>query len=292
MFTVSDVSSRAAERTDIRVPASSGTRAVPIALVGIAVPTLVGWGVLFAEAVRRGGGADAFLEALCTPAAIADAASLADAAAALAVSIGLWVAMAIAMMLPTASALVVGYAEKAEAAAARGVRAVSPLVVAAGYLAVWIGLSVVVAIAQTGVSLAFARLAPPDALLGILGGAALGAAGLYQFTSFKRACLVAVGAPFRRRDPDFVTRRADVFRLGRDQGLACVGCCWAMMAVLVVLGAMNLVWMALFSAIMAAEKTIATEKAANLVGAGLIAAGLAVSVQAVGLEAVSAYFAR
>ncbi|WP_349367449.1 DUF2182 domain-containing protein [Salinarimonas sp.] len=267
-------------------------RPVPVALVSISVLTLIGWAVLFMEAVRRGGGADAFLEALCTPAAVLEAPSLAAALSAVAISIGLWIAMSVAMMLPTASALLVGYAEKAEDARAAGLRAVSPLVLGAGYLVVWIGLSVVVAVAQTAVSAGFAAVELPDRLLGVLGGAALGAAGLYQFTAFKLSCLVAVGAPFRPQASGWLASRRAVFRLGLAQGARCVGCCWAMMAVLVVLGAMNLVWMAVFSAIMAAEKTIATERAAKIVGAGLIAAGFALSLDAVGgLEAVGRYLA-
>ncbi|MGJ3263666.1 MAG: DUF2182 domain-containing protein [Salinarimonas sp.] len=264
-------------------------RPVPVALVSIGTLTLVGWAILLLEAVRRGGGVDAFLEALCTPAAVLEAPSLAGALSALAISVAMWIAMSVAMMLPTASALLVGYAEKAEGARAAGRRAVSPLVLGAGYLAVWVALSIIVALLQTGVSVAFASAALPERLAGVLGGAALGAAGLYQFTAFKRSCPVAVGTPFRARTEGLLESPRAVFRLGLEQGVRCVGCCWAMMAVLVVLGAMNLVWMAAFSAIMAAEKLVATERAANIVGAGLIAAGLALSIDAVGLAPIAAY---
>ncbi|MGP9818866.1 copper chaperone [Salinarimonas sp. NSM] len=267
-------------------------RPVPVALFSIGTLTLVGWAILFFEAIRRGGGADAFLEALCTPAAVLEAPSLAGALAALGVSIAMWIAMSVAMMLPTASALLVGYAEKAEAARAAGRPAVSPMVVGAGYLAVWVALSILVALLQTGVSIGFAAAELPERLAGVLGGAALGAAGLYQFTAFKLSCLVAVGAPFRARPEGWLASPRAVFRLGVEQGVRCVGCCWAMMAVLVLLGAMNLVWMAVFSAIMAAEKLVATPRAAQIVGAGLLAAGLALSVEAIGLAPIAAYLAR
>ncbi|GGK48394.1 DUF2182 domain-containing protein [Salinarimonas ramus] len=267
-------------------------RPVPVALVSIAALTLMGWSILFWEAIRRGGGADAFLEALCTPAAVLAAPSLAGALSALALSIGMWIAMSVAMMLPTASALVVGYADRAETARAAGERAVSPLVLGAGYLSVWIAVSVVVALVQTGVSVAFATVDMPERIVGVLGGAALGAAGLYQFTAFKLSCLVAVGSPFAGREEGWLSRPRAVYALGLRQGAACVGCCWAMMAVLALLGAMNLVWMAVFSAIMAAEKLVATERAATIVGTGLIAAGVALSVMAVGPEAITDYLAR
>ncbi|WP_372423280.1 DUF2182 domain-containing protein [Salinarimonas chemoclinalis] len=267
-------------------------RPVPVAIVSIGALTLVGWAILLVEAIRRGGGADAFLEALCTPAAVLEAPSLAGALSALGISVAMWIAMSVAMMLPTASALLVGYAEKAEAARTAGSPAVSPMLVGAGYLAVWVVLSILVALLQTGVSIAFASADLPDRLAGVLGGAALGAAGLYQFTAFKLSCLVAIGAPFRARPEGWLASPRAVFRLGLEQGVRCVGCCWAMMAVLVVLGAMNLVWMAVFSAIMAAEKLAATPRAAKIVGAGLLAAGLALSLDAVGLAPIVAYLGR
>lgn len=281
--------SRAADPVGTIAP-RAWARPVPVALVSIGALTLLGWAVLLAEAVRRGGGAGAFLEALCSPAAVLAAPSLAGAASALAISTAMWIAMSVAMMLPTASALLVGYAEKAQDARAQGRPAVSPLVLGAGYLAVWIGLSIVVALGQTAASVAFASVALPREMAAVLGGAALGAAGLYQFTAFKRACLVAIGSPFGRGDAWMASPRA-VFRLGLAQGARCVGCCWAMMAVLVALGAMNLVWMAVFSLVMAVEKIVATDRIATLVGIGLLLAGLALSLDAVGLSAVLGYLA-
>jgi len=281
--------SRAADPAGTVTP-RAWERPVPVALVSIGALTLLGWAVLFVEAVRLGGGAGAFLEALCSPAAVLAAPSLAGAAAALAVSIAMWIAMSVAMMLPTASALLVGYAEKAQDARARGVRAVSPLVLGAGYLAVWVGLSIVVAIAQTAASVAFQSAALPPAMAAVLGGAALGAAGLYQFTAFKRACLVAIGSPFAR-DAGWLESPRAVFRLGLAQGARCVGCCGAMMAVLVALGAMNIVWMAVFSLVMAVEKIVATDRIATLVGIGLLLAGFALSLNALGVSAIVGYLA-
>lgn len=264
-------------------------RPMPVALVSIAVLTLVGWAVLLAEALARGGGVDAFMEALCAPAAILEARSLGEALSEMGRAIAMWIAMAVAMMLPTASALIVGYAEHAEAERATGRRAVSPLVLAAGYLVVWIGIAIVVAIAQTGVSVLLAGAPLPEASVAVLGGLALGAAGLYQFTAFKLSCLVAIGSPFARLSEGWMGRRAAVFRVGLAQGWRCVLCCWAMMGVLVLLGAMNLVWMAVFSVIMAAEKTHASPWAARIVGAGLLAAGIALPVWAIGPSAIAAH---
>ncbi len=126
----------------------------------------------------------------------------------------------------------------------------------------------------------------------MLGGTALGLAGLYQFTAFKLSCLVAVASPFRTDDTAWIESPKAVFRLGLAQGVRCVGCCWAMMAVLVALGAMNLVWMAVFSAIMAAEKLAGTPRAAQIVGAGLLAGGVGLSLQAVGVAPLLGYLAR
>ena len=70
-----------------------------------------------------------------------------------------------------------------------------------------------------------------------------------------------------------------------------MGCCGAMMAVLVALGAMNIVWMAVFSLVMAVEKIVATDRIATLVGIGLLLAGFALSLNALGVSAIVGYLA-
>lgn len=79
----------------------------------------------------------------------------------------------------------------------------------------------------------------------------LAAAGLYQWTPAKRACLRRCRTP-----ADFLVERwrANAFVLGADHGRWCLGCCWALMAVLVIAGMMGMVWVAAIAGVVAVEK--------------------------------------
>lgn len=261
-------------------------RPVSVAIAAIIGLSALAWAVLFAEAASRGGGMDAFLEALCRPAEILDVRSYSEALARLAGSIGVWIAMSVAMMLPTASLLVIGFADRLEARGEEVSRATAPLSLAAGYLSVWIAVSIVAAIAQALLSALLASIQPPEAMATIFSGTVIGAAGFYQFSGLKNACLISIRNPFVA-DSDGATRDdSAAFRLGLQQGANCVGCCGALMAVLVVVGAMNLAWMAFFAAIMAAEKMSGSDRLSRILGIIMIAAGGALSFSAVGTDAL------
>ena len=256
---------------------------MPVAITALVLLTALGWGVMFAEAITMASGAAAFMEALCAPADILGARSTAEMISRLAVAIGMWVAMSIAMMLPTASLLIVGFADWVENEVSDRARAASPLAVAAGYLGIWVIVAVVAATAQAFISAGLSGIALPPATATILAGAVIGAAGFYQFSPLKRACLVTIRHPFAQEREAALTSNLAAFRLGLRQGVLCVGCCWAMMGLLVVLGAMNILWMAIFAVIMAAEKMVDSQRLPNAIGIAMIVAGAALSVSAVGL---------
>jgi predicted metal-binding membrane protein len=267
-------------------------RPVPVAITAIFALTALGWTVLFGEAISRGGGINAFLEALCRPADILEVRSTAEALSRLASSIGIWIAMSVAMMLPTASLLVIGFADRLEARSALDGRSASPLSLAAGYLAVWVAVSIVAAAVQALLSALLASIEPPAALAKIFAGAVIGAAGFYQFSGLKKACLISIRNPFVAGEGDALASDGAAFLLGLRQGVSCVGCCGALMGVLVVVGAMNLAWMAIFAAIMAAEKMSASDRLPRFLGIIMIAAGAALSVSAVGVDALVDAFSR
>ena len=256
-------------------------RPVPVALGCIVALTIVAWAVLLAEAWRRESGIAAFLEAVCSPAAIREARSVLEGIARLGVSAGLWIAMSVAMMLPTASAFLISYAEIAEERELAGERVVSPAVPALGYLAVWAGVSVVAALAQALLGAALSTVALPTAATTILAGAALGAAGLYQFSPTKLGCLTRFREPSLLLRERWSNRPSDALRLGVDEGGRCFHACWGLMLVMVAVGAMNLIWMALFSVLIAAEKLSGSARFAKTIGAALLVAGTALSVSAV-----------
>ena len=162
-----------------------------------------------------------------------------------------WVAMMTAMMLPSAAPLVLLYA--------RGAAARQRVELVFGYLAVWALIGLPVYAAQDVLPASAPAIA-----------AVLAVAGVYQFTPLKDACLRTCRTP-----ANFLMERwrRSAVRLGAEHGLYCVGCCWALMAVLVVAGAMGIAWAAGIAAIVFAEKVLpGGEWAARTGGVALLAA--------------------
>jgi predicted metal-binding membrane protein len=238
-----------------------------IALAGVCVLTALGAAILGLLMTRNGAGNSAFLKALCGANAALDANAIAFA-----LSFAAWAAMALVMMLPGAAPMLLTYAEIAETAGSKGATTVSPLVLAAGYLAVWIAFAGLASGIETVIS---AQIPPVSewALFALSGNLIL--AGLYQFSALKHACLTRCRRPFAFFFANWTDRAAGVFRLGLRQGLYCLGCCWALMALMLFAGAMNLVWMAGLAAIMAAEKLTRSQTLPRIIGIVLIAAGMA-----------------
>jgi predicted metal-binding membrane protein len=144
--------------------------------------------------------------------------------------LGVWAAMMTAMMLPSASPLVLLYRRSATAVRTAGLTL--------GYLAVWAAIGV----------LAYAYM---QSDLMIAPWVVLAAAGIYQLTPLKTACLRRCRTP-----ADFLILRwgHSPLRLGAEHGAWCAGCCWALMVVLVVAGGMGLAWVAGLAALVFVEK--------------------------------------
>jgi predicted metal-binding membrane protein len=175
--------------------------------------------------------------------------------------IGAWTVMMAAMMLPSTSPLVLLYARQSTA--------MSSALLTAGYVAVWAA----VGLAAYGFDM---RLPDPS---NRVVGAVLIAAGLYQLTPLKTACLK------RCRNPaDFLVThwrrgRVGALRLGVEHGAYCVGCCWALMGVLIVAGSMSLAWVVAIALVVAGEKLLpAGQLFGRLGGVGLLVAGIVVAL--------------
>ena len=110
---------------------------------------------------------------------------------------------------------------------------------------------------------------------GLFSGAIFIAAGLYQFSALKHACLKQCQSPFPFFFANWATTPRGVFRLGVKQGLFCLGCCWAMMVVMFAVGIMNVVWMAALGIVMTMEKIGTGKRFTYAIGVVSIAAGLA-----------------
>src|SRR5450755_3384673 len=253
-------------------PAASRLGAVfarPKVLAAICVVALAGLGWLALGLLFFGMGA---FEALCRPLAVSGAAWGASGFAIVAL---MWGAMTLAMMLPSASPMILTYAEIADTAARKHEHIVSPFVLAAGYALVWLGFAAAATLAQ----FAFTRAALLDTGMqsasGLFSGAIFIGAGVYQFSALKHACLTQCQHPFPFFFANWKTTTRGVFGLGLRQGLYCLGCCWAMMAMMFAVGVMNIVWMAALGIVMAIEKIGTGKRFTYGVGAILIAVGAA-----------------
>jgi predicted metal-binding membrane protein len=185
----------------------------------------------------------------------------------------MWVAMVLAMMLPSAAPMILIYAEIADTAARKGERIVSPFVLAAGYILVWLGFAVLAALLQGGLTHAGLLDAASTATQGWLSAALFVGAGFYQFSPLKDVCLRQCQRPLPFFFANWTTRRSGTFRLGLRQGLYCLGCCWVLMLLMFAVGVMNVVWMLVLTLVITGEKM--TRRLARPIGMLLIAIGAA-----------------
>ncbi len=230
-----------------------------IAAVCVAALSGLGWLALAAMAIGSGDWG-----ALCRPAA---------AGGLIEVTLvpPMWAAMVLAMMLPTAGPMILTYAEIADTAARKREPVVSPLILIAGYVAVWLGFALAASVAQ--IALARFTLIEAGRAGALLSGALFIAAGFYQFSALKRACLAHCQRPFPFFFANWTTQPRGVFRLGLRQGLYCLGCCWALMLIMFAAGVMNVIWMAALGVVMTIEKMSTTARFSHVVGAVMIAIG-------------------
>jgi predicted metal-binding membrane protein len=235
-----------------------------------------GAGVLDALARRHelGALARAFYDAICRPSFGHEAGFNAGGVGAVGLIFAMWVAMIFAMMLPTAGPMILTYAEIADTGAQKGEPVASPLALTAGYMAIWFGF----AAAATALQVALTRAALLDPAMGgaspLLSGAVFLAAGAYQFSALKHACITLCQRPFPFFLANWSSQPSGVFRLGLRQGIYCLGCCWAMMLLMFAVGVMNVVWMAALGLVMAAEKIATTTRFSRAVGAVLALIGV------------------
>jgi predicted metal-binding membrane protein len=180
----------------------------------------------------------------------------------------MWWLMMVAMMLPSATPAILLYARVKQKDGGRAV--IDTWVFAAGYLAMWGLFSTAAAVAQqllTGASMALDD--------GTAAAALLTAAGLYQLSPVKSACVSHCRSP-----AEFLSRYwrpgwAGAFRLGLRHGAYCLGCCWVLMALLFVGGVMNLLWVVGLTVIVAIEKLApGGQLLGRAAGAAMIAWGL------------------
>src|SRR6185503_8867487 len=139
-----------------------------------------------------------------------------------------------------------------------------------GYLAAWGAFSVVAAMAQRKLD-SSALLSPALAATSpLLGGTLVILAGLYQFAPLKQACLRNCRSPFAFVLNHWRDGWLGALRMGVEHGAYCLGCCWMLMALLFVVGVMNLLWVAGLAAFVFAEKLLPGGPWVGRIGGGVM----------------------
>jgi predicted metal-binding membrane protein len=187
----------------------------------------------------------------------------------------MWAVMMVGMMLPSATPMILIYATATRKQQAEGKPFAPVGLFASGYLIVWTAFSLVAAglqwaLEQTALLSPMMVSASP-----YLGGGLLIAAGVYQLTPLKTACLKQCRTPFTFVALHWRTGNWGTLVMGMHHGAFCVGCCGALMALLFVGGVMNLAWVAIIAGFVLLEKVLPTGQGmGRLTGVALMAWGV------------------
>ena len=187
-----------------------------------------------------------------------------------------WVLMVAAMMLPTTFPLLAMF-RRITGARPDATRLLSLVVL--GFFAAWLAFGIAAHAADAAIRWAAARDPWFIAHGWTIGAAVLAAAGLFQWSALKYRCLDECRTPF-----GFVVARwhgrspaREAFRIGVDHGVFCVGCCWALMLIMFVVGVGSVGWMLALAALMAAEKNLSIGRHLRTpVGLGLLGGAAAI----------------
>jgi predicted metal-binding membrane protein len=196
----------------------------------------------------------------------------------------MWAVMMVGMMAPSAAPMILLYARVGRREGIAGKPFAATSWFATGYFLAWTGFSLAATMAQWVLereTLLDPRMASTSRTFGIV---VLIAAGVYQWTPLKDVCLAQCQSPFGflMRHGGFRSDALGCLRLGLRHGAYCIGCCWALMALLFVVGVMNVLWIAILAGVVLLEKLTPWGRwvaraagAACVVAAGVMASALA-----------------
>ena len=191
--------------------------------------------------------------------------------------VAMWAVMMVGMMTPSAAPMILLYARVGRQAVEQGTTFAATGWFIGGYLAAWAVFAVLATAAQWALEQAALLDPMMTSASDSFGGALLIVAGLYQWTPWKDACLRQCQGPLRfiMRHGGFRPEPERALALGMRHGLYCIGCCWALMALLFVVGVMNLGWIAAIAAFVLLEKAVPAGRwLSRIAGVGIIGAGL------------------
>jgi len=169
----------------------------------------------------------------------------------------MWAEMMVAMMLPSATPMILTFARVNRQRRAQERPFVPTGLFVLGYLVVWSAFSIAAGLGQWALH-GTALLSPAmKSNSAILAGVLLICAGIFQWTPWKRACLNHCSSPLNFLLGQWRDGRAGALAMGMKHGAYCAGCCWLLMALLFVAGVMNIVWVAVITLVVLLEKVLA-----------------------------------
>lgn len=170
----------------------------------------------------------------------------------------MWAVMMAAMMLPSAVPMAWLFTTVVQQRTRGGGTAGQTALLVLGYLFAWAGFSVGATVLQSVLHQTLFLSAGLHVVSLSLGGTILIGAGLYQFTPLKRHCLVHCQSPLQFLLHHWRDGPIGALLTGLHHGAYCVGCCWAVMLVLFVVGIMNTLWIALLAIFVLVERVLVT----------------------------------
>jgi predicted metal-binding membrane protein len=195
----------------------------------------------------------------------------------LALTFLMWAVMMAAMMIPSAMPMILLFTAIEQRRGAAGTLSRTSAFVS-GYAAIWAGFSVLATLAQWGLHDAAMLASAMGRLVPWAAAAMLALAGLYQFSPWKQTCLRHCSSPLEFLTAHWRPMGDGAVRMGIQHGAYCLGCCWALMLVLFVVGVMSILWVMLIAIAVLLEKLLPMRHRLRMaLGAGLLAWSAAVA---------------
>ena len=193
----------------------------------------------------------------------------------------MWAIMMAAMMLPAFLPMAITFSNVSRRRRATSHTYVPIWVFVAGYVVLWSLSGVPGYLSKLGLETLAGQFPSVQTGAALVGALVVIGAGLYQLTPWKDRCLSHCRNPMSFVMHDWQEGYAGAFHMGINQGWYCLGCCWALMLVMLPLGIMNLMWMAGLAVVILLERLAHTVWVSRISGLALTAAGLNLALRLV-----------
>jgi len=184
----------------------------------------------------------------------------------------MWSVMMVGMMIPSAAPMILLFARVQRRKLADQAPTTRIAAFTAGYILIWTSFSLI----ATGLQWALTELRLLSQMMEstnqFLAVGVLLAAGIYQLTPLKTACLKQCQSPIGFLTSHWKDGVSGALRMGIEHGMFCLGCCWLLMALLFVGGVMNLIWVAVIAIFVLLEKVVPKGEIIGRVGGVLLIA--------------------